>query len=233
MVKELEATLMEHIKYDLTPLLPSQIVYTWHSDWGDFTDKASYKNFPVWHTKSGRDSMTKRVKADRNHPGSSNEGRRNSQADTNRSVSVKKSKQNKGVPLLSASRLSSISEKKNNQEYASSAMSNHLDMSQNLNNSQTNNKKLQESSRKSNMTNIIESSLASRRNDMASRMTHNTTTTQAGGGSQFPGCSVSFQLSNNRFREKGWTVIKPSLEDTLTDNNKRALLLLKTSLNNM
>jgi hypothetical protein len=89
------------------------------------------------------------------------------------------------------------------------------------------------------MTYITESPVASRRNEMGSRLTNNTNIHPVGGaggggpGSQLPGCLVSFQLSNIRYKEKGWTVIKPSTEDVMMDNQKRALIVLKSSLRSM
>ena len=61
MIKELEAELLYYAETEQQPVLPGPIIYDWHSDWSDLTEKVNTKEFPVWQTKSGRDSHLKKL----------------------------------------------------------------------------------------------------------------------------------------------------------------------------
>lgn len=214
MIKELEACLIEHTKYEIVPLLPGFIVHEWHSDWSDLTHKCSYNDFPIWRTRVGRDSMLKRIKNDRITSASA-------QNDTDRSVSSRKSKHSKSGHLSTLSRLTSISEKKNS---CNGSMVN------NLENASSSNFKRNNEPHK-NFAHITESplmNLQKARNDMGSRMTQTTATMTT-----VPGCSVNYQLSNFQYRENGWTVIAPSEEDKAADALKKVLVLIKNSMEDM
>lgn len=178
-IKELERLLVEHLKYDITPLLPSQIVYEWHSNWADLTEKCKYLNFPVWQTRQGRDSMIKREKGFPNRKNSSSGGGHGHGHDTDRSGASsrgRKSSNHKlgsiigtgGGGLLAGgsnlSKLTSISEKKGpvqsnmNKENGNPSLSssNNIDaISTNVYRSGPGGKRLQGS-----LTNISESSLS-------------------------------------------------------------------------
>ncbi len=74
--------------------------------------------------------------------------------------------------------------------------------------------------------NLTNSNAVRSRTEMSSRLTQNTSNNQSG-------CLVNYQLSNFNFREKGWTVFNSNEEDRLIDNQRKALLCLKTSSSNM
>ncbi len=148
-----------------------------------------------------------------NRAGSNSNHRRNSlnEEHTERSSSSKRSKQSKmgNMPI----KLSAISESKSKLAASSIANFDHLNV---------------ETASRSSISKIPSSpqllSLQKSRTEMSSRLTQNTNN---------PGCMVNYQLSNCHFREKGWTVFSPNDEDRMVDNQKKAVLCLKTSLINM
>ena len=60
MIKELETELLYYVETEQQPVLPGPIIYDWHSDWTDLTEKVVPKSFPLWQTKHGRDSHLKK-----------------------------------------------------------------------------------------------------------------------------------------------------------------------------
>ncbi len=229
-IKELERFLIDCVKYDLTPILPADIVHSWHLNWADLTMKVSYKNFPIWRTKTAYEAMVKQKKTEKNGSVLGDSERRSSL------TSSRKSKNSKPGHISTLSRLTSISERKtatqtnnnknNNNNNDSSSSSVNLEASIN---------RRQGSASQKSLTHISESPIAplnireKTRNEMDSRLTQ-TTNIQLGSNL---GCLVNYQLSNFKFREKGWTVISPSLEDSLKDNQKKAVKSLKDSLKSM
>ncbi len=128
MIFDLEQILLDFKEANEAPLLPSFIVYQWHSDWSDLTENCSYKNFPIWRTKHAREAMLRRMRANENAGGGNNSSynRRNS-IDAERSGSSKRSKHSKAGANMS-NKLSSISESKNtNKQVLSVLSSNNFD----------------------------------------------------------------------------------------------------------
>ncbi len=217
MIKELETILIENVRNDEAPILSSSIIYEWHSDWSDLTEKCSYKNFPIWRTKHARESMMKRMRA---QEATSLEGKeptmsmhRRSSTDLERSNSSKKSKHK--TATNSSLKLTSILENKN----PSVASSSNMDMLL----------KRVDSASHSSFSKIPGSplliSMQKSRNEMGSRLTQNT-------NNQI-GCFVNYQLSNFYYKEKGWTVYSANKEDQLIDNKKKALFALHVTMCNM
>ena len=60
MIKELEIELLYYIETEQQPVLPGPIIYDWHSDWTDLTEKVIKSTFPIWQTKHGRDAHLKK-----------------------------------------------------------------------------------------------------------------------------------------------------------------------------
>lgn len=233
-IKELDKTLLNHVKFGLTPLLPAYIIHTWHSNWADLTIKVSYKNFPIWRTKTGYDAMVKQKKSERIGSVLGDSERRSSSINVSR-----KSKHSKPGHISTLSRLTSISELKTDKPKSHNSNYNNNNYSASILNSSINldgpiDRRQGSASQKS-LTHISESPLTSSnirekvRNEMSSRLTQ-TTFTQLGSG---PGYLVNYQLSNFQYREKGWTVIAPSLEDSLKDDQKKTIAALKASLKSM
>ncbi len=230
-IKELDKTLLNHVKFGLTPLLPAYIIHTWHSNWADLTIKVSYKNFPVWRTKTGYDAMVKQKKSERIGSVLGDSERRSSSINLSR-----KSKHSKPGHISTLSRLTSISELKTATDKSKNPNNNNASafLNSSINLDAPTDRRQGSASQKS-LTHISESPLTSSnirekvRNEMSSRLTQ-TTYTQLGSGA---GYLVNYQLSNFHYREKGWTVIAPSLEDSLKDDQKKTIAALKASLKSM
>ena len=62
MIKELESELLYYVETEQQPVLPGPLIYDWHADWSDLTDKVvPIKEFPQWQTKSARDAHLKKL----------------------------------------------------------------------------------------------------------------------------------------------------------------------------
>lgn len=246
LIKQLEEYLNIFFKAEIVPILPGQVIYDCHSDWSDLTDKATYDNFPVWQTKNGQarlgsshrrsqlsnedQNMNGQNKSDPNAKG--RQGKRNSikpddsmsnfdQLESQKDgLSSRKSNSNYKLAKSPTSKLSSITESKN-------------DLSSSSRN-QVSNKHVSISSNKNLMSPIpqlnsggvaVPTAFKASRNDTHSRLTLN--------ASVLSGCLVNYQLSQPVYKEKGWTVVTVTEEEKQAENEKRILNCLRSSLKNM
>lgn len=209
MLKELEETLKFYSQNEMVANLPGQIIYDLHSDWSDLTDGCQYNDFPLWQTKNGRESITKKSeKSEKKEKSEETNGQNTSEI---RSDSRKEShsmltqrKPNNSKILRQNSKLAAISEKGSDSRNSQNQLAIRRSSSTAKNQSPT---------------------LFRSRVEIGSRLAHNT--------SMSTGFTVKFELSNKVNREKGWTVLKVDHEEELIDNNRRITACLKNSLFNM
>lgn len=207
MIRELEETLFKFAESDSKPNLPGQIIYDWHSDWTDLTEKCTYKNFPLWQTKSGRESSQKKLKDKQNlsrlDDNGSQHGGNDSSMEIHRKDSRSSSLSRKSIHvkiLQQSSKLTSISENKGS---GNRLMASRVSLIKNTSPLGTQKSRL----------------------EIASRQVHNTSTST--------GCMVNYQLSSRLYKEKGWTVLNVDVEDQLVDNERHILSCLRSSLRSM
>ena len=215
MVKELEETLQQFAETESQPVLPGSIIYELHNDWADLTDGVGYRNFPVWQTRASRDAMLK--KSSMNSVGKT-VSRLTTATDA---LSVKKGDANKegnanaAKAIAKNGKLSVISEART--KNVVSISKNLPETNKEISNRMSSNRKTSVAPTKATQLEMI-----------ASRVMGNNSATNPGSGTV-----VNYQLSNNQFKDKGWTVVAPSKEEKMNDVERRILYILETALRNM
>lgn len=209
MLKELEEKLKFYSQNEIVANLPGQVIYDLHSDWSDLTEGCQYNDYPLWQTKNGRESVSKKSdksekkeKSDDLNGQINSEIRSDSRKESNSALSQRKP--NNSKIIRQNSKLTAISEKS----------------------SDSRNSQNQLAIRRSSSTAKNQSpALFKSRVEIGSRLAHNTSIST--------GYTVKFELSNKVNRDKGWTVLKIDHEEELIDNNRRITACLKNSLANM
>ncbi|RNA29347.1 hypothetical protein BpHYR1_032044 [Brachionus plicatilis] len=208
MLKELEEILKFYSQNELSVNLPGQVIYDLHSDWSDLTDGCQYSSFPMWQTKNGRESTTKRV--DKSDKKDKSEDSAAQMASESGSDARKEShsansqrKVNNSKIVRQNSKLAAISEKGSDSTNLQNALA----------------------VRRSSSTAKNQSPTFKSRVEIGSRLAHNTSVST--------GYTVKFELSNKVNRDKGWTVLKIDREEELIDNSRRIMACLKNSLANI
>ncbi len=210
MIKELEECLMQYIEEQIQPILPGPIIYELHNDWADLTDGVEYRNFPIWQTRAAIDSTNKR---------SSMTVHKNNMSRISHGSVVSSNKDEIKIKKSNARQLSIISEVKSKIINTEQSNSNN----NNNNNNNSKNARSNSVSRKNSIpTAIVQAKI------IANRMVENLSYSSGG-----IGCSVNYQLSNNHFKDKGWTVMAPTREDQLIDIERKIIHYLKTTVQNM
>lgn len=208
MIKELEECLMQYIEEQQQPILPGPIIYELHNDWADLTDGVEYRNFPIWQTRAAIDSINKR---------SSMTVNKNNMSRISHASVVSTNKDEIKIKKSNARQLSIISEVK-----SKIVNTEQLNSNNNNNNTSKNARSNSISRKNSNPGTIVQAKI------IANRMVENLSYSTGG-----IGCSVNYQLSNNHFKDKGWTVMAPTREDQLIDIERKIIHYLKTTVQNM
>jgi hypothetical protein len=226
MIKDLESELSFYTETQIQPTLPGTLIYDWHADWSDLTDKLVPRKNPQWQTKVARDSLIKKSselshKKDDKRAGSRLDESKDEESRKERRSSTQRRKSSQGKAVRQASKLSSIVESsKDAKENTAPATA----PAQNRRSSITQKPGTSVSRRMSIRKDSMSPMNAKNRLDI-SRITHNVSSTS--------GCLVSYQLSSRAFREKGWTVLKINIEDEIIDNERKILAALSNCLRNM
>ena len=231
MIKELESELSFYTETQIQPTLPGTLIYDWHADWSDLTDKLVPKKNPQWQTKVARDSLIKKSselsnKKDDKRTGSRLDESKDEESRKERRSSTQRRKSSQGKAIRQASKLSSIVESsKDVKETASTAPATAASTAAQNRRSSIAQKPGTSVSRRMSIRKDSMSPMNTKNRLDISRITHNVSSTS--------GCLVSYQLSSRAFREKGWTVLKINIEDEIIDNERKILAALSNCLRNM
>jgi hypothetical protein len=240
-IKQLEEYLHTFVRAEIVPILPGKIIYDWHADWSDLTEKSTYNDFPVWQTKNGllrlgssqRRSQMSNEDPNLNqttNPSNSNSnkrlGKRNSIKPDDPNIeafteqTLRKANQLKLTKSPTA-KLSSINEAKNDVALRNK----HVSINSNKNG--TSPIGFSNANNGGPLTTYATTGTVFKgsRNDSHSRLTFN--------ASSLSGCLVNYQLSQPVYKEKGWTVVTISVDDRNAENQKKILNCLRNSLKNM
>lgn len=214
MIKELESELSFYTETQIQPTLPGTLIYDWHADWSDLTDKLVPKKNPQWQTKVARDLLIKKYES------------KDEESRKERRSSTQRRKSSQGKAIRQASKLSSIVESsKDAKETSSTAPATATSTAGQNRRSSITQKPGTSVSRRMSIRKDSMSPMNTKNRLDISRITHNVSSTS--------GCLVSYQLSSRAFREKGWTVLKINIEDEIIDNERKILAALSNCLRNM
>lgn len=206
MLKELEEILKFYSQNEIVANLPGQVIYDLHSDWSDLTDNCKYNNFPMWQTKNGRESITKKgEKSDKKDKSEDSSAQLTSEtgSDARKESQLNQRKSNNSKIIRQNSKLAAISEKGSDSRNSQNPLT----------------------VRRSSSTAKNQSPAFKSRAEIGSRLAHNPSVST--------GFTVKFELSNKVNRDKGWTVLKIDREEQLIDNSRRIIACLRNSLANM
>lgn len=209
LIRELEETLFTYFDTQTQPVLPGAIIYELHNDWADLTDGVTYRNFPVWQTRAARDALLKRT------PNVGTLGKNVSRishvTDASRQT---KDDHEKVKKQTRATKLSAISETRSKNVVSINNVTEQIVMKTTRTMSTT--RKASAAPQKAQLEMI------------ASRLANNNSLT----GSAV-GCLVNYQLSNNQFKDKGWTVVVQDTKEDSSDVERRIFFFLNTSMRSM
>lgn len=251
MIAELQDHLAECSASNYRPSLPAPLIVEWHSDWTDLTDKCSYKNFPKWRSKNGRESTLKRTpdtgehaKKDPNNKRGSNS---NSRADDRKSQSPGKNKGNKSKPpkILHGGSISESHQQQQRKainrpkQSANESLASDLNTSRSSRNNQQYQTTIQLNSSLTRRSSLLAKSPSSIMNigrsltmnnnnsrvDIGSRASHNTISSNS--------IIINYQLSSKVYSDRGWTVQYFNGDDERMENERRILTALAKSLASM
>lgn len=215
MIRELEDTLLSYVEMQAQPILPGAIIYELHNDWSDLTDGVSYRNFPIWQTKAAKDYLLKRSSV--NTTGKNVSRISHTTEISTKNESDKNKSNNTGIKAIikpNITKLSAISETRSKNLVSINNVPEQMVLKTNRTNSTT---------RKGSAMQKAQIEM------VTSRLTQNNSRIS----SASVGCSVNYQLSNNQFKDKGWTVVDSSKEDQMEDIERRILFFLNTATRNM
>jgi len=214
MIKELEETLQNFADTEEQPVLPGPIIYELHNDWADLTDGVDYKSFPVWQTRAGRDSMLKKSSL---HSTGKTISRLTNATDA---LSVKKNdkdKENNAAVRANTTKNGKLSVISENRTKNVVSITKNLPEShkENSNRISSMNRKQSVAPNKTTQLEMISSRIGGANSASSS------------------GCLLNYQLSNNQFKDRGWTVVAPNRDERMEDVERKILYFLNTANRDM
>lgn len=216
MIRELDEAILA--ASDLQVTLPGQVIYDWHADWSDLTEKAEYSHFPMWQTKNGKDGDARTTIA------------KDEVIKSSKYINKKKSKNQKIKRTITMEQVDEddIELKTHQQELLTKTGRRRL---QSIASSKADSILLIDRRQSLYRVNSILGTTRSIKNTTSPQPPPFSRTTMVSQNSS--GFSMNYQLSSKVFREKGWTVLKIDRNEIDYYNEKKILALLTNSLRSM
>lgn len=228
--------------------LPAQVIWDWHADWTDLTEKADYTRSPMWHTKNGKDGNaggTTGPQAIHHAKNKKPVSKKESKKESKKSKSLRRNssfespdivpsssrgqhEKHKGSKMSrntqrTKSKLSSVADGP-----VSGARRQSLHRGHSILGSAMNSHRRLSTAHK-NISPTLSSFRAN--SNLANKL--DLANSRVVNSQNSAGYSLNYQLSSKLFREKGWTVLQIDPEEADHHNEKSILTYLAKSLHSM